>query len=70
MKSQHHNLSQQVIINNYGFVWGNVLVERTCSNEKKPRFQMMRVYAPNGEVIEILMRPRKNTITIIPKEKK
>ena len=57
-------------INDYGFVWGNSLIERTCSSEKNPKFQLMRVYAPNGEIIEILMRPRKNIVTIIPKEKK
>jgi len=56
-------------LNKYGFVWGECLVERTCSSEKKPKFQILRVYTPNGEIIEIQMRPRKNYITIIPKEK-
>lgn len=56
--------------NNHGFVWGNCLVERTASNEKKPKFQILRVYAPNGEVIEILMRPRSNKIEIFPPENK
>jgi hypothetical protein len=64
------NLPPQVTINNYGFVWGECLVERTCSNPTKPKFQILRVYTPNGEVIEILMRPRKNKITITSKEER
>lgn len=55
--------------NNYGFVWGECLIERTASNEKKPKFQLLRVYAPNGEVIEILMRPRSNKVYLfVPEE--
>lgn len=42
----------------YGFKWGDCLVERTCSNGKKPKFQILRVYAPNGEGVEITMTPR------------
>lgn len=69
MSEQKLNLPPQVTINSYGFVWGQCLVERTCSNKTKPKFQVLRVYAPNGEVIEILMRPRSNKIEIFPKEK-
>ena len=59
-----------VILNNYGFVWGNVLVERTAANGKKPKFQVIRVYAPNGEGVEILMTPRKLKVSKFAKEKK
>lgn len=60
-------------INNYGFVWGDILVERTCSQEKtksRPFFQVLRVFTPNGEIIEITVTKRKNRIEIIPKENK
>jgi hypothetical protein len=56
-------------LNNYGFVWGEVLVERTCSNKTNPKFQVLTIYTPNGEVIEIMMRPRSNKIKVIPKVK-
>ncbi len=53
--------------NNYGFVWGECMVERTASNSKSPKFQLLRVFCPNGEIVEILMRPRSNKIITIPK---
>ncbi len=48
----------EVRYNDYGFIWGKAMVERTCSNDKKPKFQVLRVYAPNGEGVEIVMTPR------------
>lgn len=59
-------------VNQYGFVWGECLVERTCSQEKtksRPFFQVLRVFTPSGEVVEITMRKRKNDIRRIPREK-
>jgi len=55
-----------LIDNNYGFIWGEVLVERTCSSIKNPKFQVMRIYAPNGDCVEILMRPRSTKVSIHP----
>lgn len=54
----------------YGFKWGEVLVERTYSNEKKPKFQILRIYAPNGEIIEVIMKSRKNQIIFTKPVKK
>lgn len=54
----------------YGFRWGEVLVERTASNNRNPKFQVIRVYAPNGEIAEIQMRPRSLEIIKHPKEKR
>ena len=59
-------------INNYGFVWGEVLVERTCSQEKgknQPFFQVLTIYSPSGEIIELTMTKRKNRIKKYPKAK-
>jgi hypothetical protein len=50
--------------NRYGFRWGEVLVERTCSQEKKPFFQVLRIYAPNGQVVELTMTKRKTRVDI------
>jgi hypothetical protein len=51
-------MSYELRHNQYGFVWGEVMVERTCSNDKKPKFQVIRIYAPNGEGVTITMTPR------------
>lgn len=59
-------------INDYGFVWGEVLVQRTMSQEKSKKtqfFQILSVYTPNGQIVELMMTKRKNKITIIPKAK-
>ncbi len=56
--------------NQFGFVWGDVMVERTCSNEKKPKFQVLRVYAPNGQGVELIMTPRTFKVIQFDKEKK
>lgn len=59
-------------ITKYGFRWRDVLVERTASSDlgKNPKFQVIRVFCPNGELIEVLIRPRKNKVTVIPKASK
>lgn len=51
--------------NGYGFLWGEVLVERTASGDK-PKFQVIRVYAMNGDCVEVLMRPRSTKVSIHP----
>lgn len=55
--------------NQYGFRWGDVLVERTAASLTKPKFQVMRIYAPNGEGVEIQFSPRKLFVTKFKKEK-
>lgn len=55
--------------NKYGFRWGDVVVERTCSQSKRPQFQMLRIYAPNGQMIEIIMSPRKNRVEVVHRKK-
>lgn len=59
----------KLIFNDYGFIWGDCLVERTASSERKPKFQVIRVFAPNGEIVEITMTPKKLLTTVFPKEK-
>jgi hypothetical protein len=50
----------------YGFRWGDVLVERICSNPKSPKFQVLRIHALNGDCIEITIRPRSNHVETFP----
>jgi len=59
-----------ITTNNYGFVWGEVLVQRIAANAKKPKFQVLSVYAPNGEIVEITMTPRKTSVKRIPRAKR
>lgn len=56
--------------NKFGFVWGEVLVERVASNDNKPKFQVVRVHAPNGTGVDIVMTPRTVRIQTFKKEKK
>jgi len=42
----------------YGFRWGDCLVERVASNDKKPEFLVVRVWAPNGDGVDVIMTPR------------
>ena len=51
-------MSYDLRLTQYGFSWGDCLVERTASQSTKPKFQVITVYAPNGEGVEIVMRPR------------
>lgn len=56
--------------NKYGFIWGECTVERTAASEGKERFfQVLRVFAPNGEIVEIVMTKRKTRTQVIPKVK-
>lgn len=58
-------------INKYGFTWGECLVQRTASSKERDKryFQVLSVYAPNGEIVEIIMTKRTIKIARIPKEK-
>lgn len=58
-----------LIENSYGFQWGQILVERTASSNKKPKFQVLRVFAPNGEGVEIQFSARKMHVKKFKKEK-
>lgn len=53
-----------------GFDWGKCTVKRTCSSDKNPKFQVLTVYAPNGDVVEIVMRPRSTEINYQPAKPK
>lgn len=55
-------MSYPITTNQYGFVWGPILVERTASNEKSPKWLVLRVWDWKGRIIEIQMTPRKTRI--------
>lgn len=59
-------LNTEVLNTQYGFRWGDVLVERICSNKKNPKFQILRVHTLNGDCIEITIRPRSNRVETVP----
>lgn len=46
----------------YGFIWEDITVERVASNTKKPKFKVIRVWTMNGEVVDIVMRPRSTEV--------
>lgn len=49
--------------NDYGFVWGDVLVERSCSQANKyPKFQILRIFLPNKEIIQLTIQRRKTKV--------
>ena len=57
-------------ITQYGFKWKDMLVERICSNDKNPRFRMLRIHCLNGDCVEIISQPRKTKIEVIPNPEK
>lgn len=59
----------EMTVTKYGFHWRGISVERTASNEK-PKWRVLRIYALNGDCVEILTRPRSTKITVIPRPKK
>lgn len=61
-------MSDDLRLNQYGFVWKDVLVERTASHDK-PKWRVLRVYGLNGDCVEILMRPRSTKVKVFPRPK-
>jgi hypothetical protein len=59
----------ELSLTQYGFRWGDVLVERTASNGVNPKFQVITVQAPNRERVRITMRPREVTAVKLEKAK-
>jgi hypothetical protein len=57
--------------NKYGFTWGECLVQRTAASKEgdKRYYQILSVYAPNGEIVEIIMTKRTIKVARIPKAK-
>jgi len=60
----------ETTLTGFGFKWGDCSVERTASNNTKPKFQILTVTAPNGDRIEIIMRPRSTKIAQFYKDGK
>lgn len=51
----------------YGFKWDEVLVERiACQTDKRPKFWVLKITAPNEEIVEITMRPLSTEVEIFP----
>ena len=57
-------------ITNFGFDYNGCKIERLAASDGKRRYAIIQVTAMNGDIIEIIMRPRGNTITTIKRSRK